>query len=129
MSIRDKILAIENDTPSELVTIPEWDDLEVLVRGFTLGAKDDFLASVIDVETKKTDLKAFNVGILIGTAFDPTSGAKLFTESDIPVLKQKSAVAIQRLVDAGSRLSGLTDDAVEASAKKSFSTTNEELDS
>ena len=128
MSVRDKILSIENDTPSELVKVKEW-DVEVLVRGFTLGAKDDFLASIINPETKQADLRAFNVGILVGTAFDPESGAKLFSETDIPVLKQKSAAAVQRLVDVGTRLSGLNDEAVELAAKKSSSTTKEELSS
>lgn len=124
MSIRDKILAIQDDTPSEIVDIPEW-GVKVLVRGFSLGAKDDFLASVLDPETRKPNLKAFNVGVLIGTAYDSETGAKLFTESDIPVLKQKSAAIVQRLVDAGSRLSGLGDEAVEVAAKKSSLTENE----
>lgn len=128
MSIRDKILAIQDDTPSEVIDIPEW-GVKVLVRGFSLGAKDDFLASVLDPETRKPNLKAFNVGVLIGTAYDPESGAKLFTESDIPVLKQKSAAIVQRLVDIGSRLSGLADEAVEAAAKKSSLTENEEQNS
>lgn len=128
MSIRDKILAIQDDTPSEIVDIPEW-GVKVLVRGFSLGAKDDFLGSVLDPETRKPNLKAFNVGILIGTAYDPETGAKLFTESDIPVLKQKSAAIVQRLVDVGSRLSGLADEAVEAAAKKSSLTENEDSNS
>lgn len=128
MSVRDKILAIQDDTPSELVEIPEW-GVTVLVRGFSLGAKDDFLASILDAETKKTNLKAFNVGVLIGTAYDPETGAKLFSEADIPLLKEKSAAAVQRLVDVGTRLSGLTDEAVEVAAKKSSSTEKDELSS
>ena len=128
MSVRDKILAIQDDTPSEIVEVPEW-GVSVLVRGFSLGAKDDFMASVLDPETRKPNLKAFNAGVFVGTAYDPESGAKLFTEADIPVLKQKSAAAIQRIVDAGTRLSGLTDEAVEAAAKKSSSTENAEPNS
>jgi len=128
MSVRDKILAIQEDTPSEVVSVPEW-DVEVLVRGFSLGAKDDFMASIIDPETRKPNVKAFNVGILVGTSYDPESGAKLFTEADIPLLKQRSAAAVQRLVDAGTRLSGLTDDAVEVAGKGSSSTESAELDS
>lgn len=128
MSIRDKILAIKDDTPSEIVDVPEW-GVKVLVRGFSLGAKDDFLASILNTETKQTNIKAFNVGVLVGTAYDPTTGEKLFSEADIPVLKEKSAAIIQRLVDSGTRLSGLTDDAVEIAAKKSSSTENEEPNS
>lgn len=128
MSIRDKILAVQDDTPSEIIDVPEW-NVKVLVRGFSLGAKDDFLATVLDPETRKPNLKAFNVGVLIGTAYDPETGAKLFTESDVPVLKQKSAAIVQRLVDVGSRLSGLADEAVEAAAKKSSLTENEEQNS
>jgi glycerol-3-phosphate dehydrogenase len=128
MSLRDKILSVTNDTPSELVSISEW-GVDVLVKGFTLGAKDDFLTSVYDSETKKSDIKAFTVGVLVGTAYDPETEERLFTEADVPVLKQKSAAAIQRIVDVGTRLSGLTDDAVEVAGKKSFSTTKDEQDS
>jgi hypothetical protein len=87
------------------------------------------MASIIDPETRKPNVKAFNVGILVGTSYDPESGAKLFTEADIPLLKQKSAAAVQRLVDAGTRLSGLTEDAVEVAGKDSSSTESAELDS
>jgi hypothetical protein len=125
MSVRDKILNAANDTPSEIVDVPEW-GVKVLVKGFSLGAKDDFLSTVIDANTSKADLKAFSSGILVGTAHDPETGERLFSEADIPVLKQKSAVAVQRLVDVGTRLSGLSDEAVEIAAKKSSSTTKEE---
>lgn len=120
MSLRDQILAIKNDVPSELVEIPEW-GVSVLVKGFTLGAKDEFLANVIDVDTKSTDLKKFNSGLLIGTAYDPETGERLFTEADIPALKEKSAAAVNRITDVGAKLSGLAEEAVEAAAKKSSS--------
>lgn len=128
MSIRDKIFAIQDDTPSELVKLPEW-GVEILVRGFTLGAKDDFLASILDPKTRQTNLRAFNSGIIVGTCYDPETGDRLFTETDIPQLKERSAALIQRLVDVGTRLSGLTDDAVEVAGKKSSSTESAELDS
>lgn len=129
MSLRDKILSIQNDTPSEIVEIPEWGGIKILVKGFTLGAKDDFLASIIDKTTNQPDVKAFNVGILVGTAYDPESDARLFTEEDIPVLKQKSAAAIDRLIQVGQRLSGLAEEAVDVAAKKSSSTTKDEPNS
>lgn len=129
MSLREKILAIQNDVPSELVEIPEWDGIKVLVKGFTLGAKDDFLASILNVNTKEPDIRAFNVGILVGTCYDPETGAKLFTDEDIPVLKQKSAAALDRLVQVGQKVSGLTEEAVEIAAKKSSSTQKDEQNS
>lgn len=129
MSLRDKILAITNDTPSEIVEIPEWGGIKVLVKGFTLGAKDDFLASILDKHTNEPNVKAFNAGILVGTAYDPESGEKLFTEEDVPTLKQKSAAAIDRLIQVGQRLSGLSEEAVDIAAKKSFSTTKDEPNS
>jgi len=128
MSLRDKILSIENDTPSELVKVPEW-GVEILVRGFSLGAKDDFLASILDMKTNEPNLKAFNAGILIGTAFDPETGERLFTENDIPVLKQKSAAAVARIVEVGQKLSGLDAEAVDIAAKKSSSTAKDERSS
>lgn len=129
MSLRDKILSIQNDTPTEIVEIPEWNGVKVLVKGFTLGAKDDFLASILDKQTNEPNVKAFNVGILVGTAYDPESGEKLFSEEDVPVLKQKSAAAIDRLIQVGQRLSGLTEEAVDVAAKKSSSTTKDEPNS
>jgi hypothetical protein len=129
MSLRDAILSIQNDTPSEVVEVPEWGGIKILVKGFTLGAKDDFLASILDKKTNEPNVKAFNVGILVGTAHDPETGEKLFTEEDVPVLKQKSAAAIDRLIQAGQRLSGLNEEAVDVAAKKSSSTTKDERNS
>ena len=129
MSLRDQILAIQNDTPSEIVEVPEWGGLKVLVKGFTLGAKDDFLASILDKTTNEPNVRAFNAGILVGTAHDPESGERLFSEIDIPTLKQKSAAALDRLIQVGQRLSGLSEEAVDIAAKKSSSTTREEPNS
>jgi hypothetical protein len=126
-SLKDKIFA-SNDTPSELIEIPEW-DVKVLVKGFTLGAKDEFLATVFNPETGENNLRAFNVGVVVGTAYDPETGESLFTADDIPELKKRSATAVQRLVDAGSRLSGLTSDPVESAGKDFSSTTKEEPNS
>jgi hypothetical protein len=129
MSLRDEILAIQNDTPSEVVEVPEWGGIKVLVKGFTLGAKDDFLASILDKRTQEPDLRAFNVGLLVGCSYDPETGERLFSEIDVPVLKQKSAAAIDRLIQVGQRLSGLTEEAVDVAAKKSSSTTKDEPNS
>jgi len=129
MALRDQILAIQNDTPSEIVEIPEWGNIKILVKGFTLGAKDDFLASILDRQTNEPNVKAFNAGILVGTAYDPESGERLFTEADIPTLKQKSAAAIDRLIQVGQRLSGLGEEAVDIAAKKSSSTLKDEQSS
>lgn len=128
MSLRDKILKISNDTPSEIVEIPEW-DVKVLVRGMTLGAKDDFLAAIVDSTSKSANVKNFTSGVLVACSYDPESGERLFSESDIPALKERSAVAIQRIVDVGVRLSGLGDEAVDVAGKDFSSTTSEEQDS
>lgn len=128
MSLRDKILKISNDTPSELVEVPEW-EVKVLVRGMTLGAKDDFLAAIVDSTSKSANVKNFTSGVLVACSYDPESGERLFSELDIPALKERSAVAIQRIVDVGVRLSGLGDEAVDVAGKDFSSTTSEEPDS
>jgi len=128
MSLRDKILKIQNDTPSEIVDIPEW-GVKVLVRGMTLGAKDEFLAAIVDTNSKSANVKNFTSGVLVACSYDPESLERLFTESDIPALKERSAVAIQRIVDVGVRLSGLGDEAVDVAGKDSSSTVNVEQDS
>lgn len=128
MSLRDKILKVSNDTPSEIVEIPEW-DVKVLVRGMTLGAKDDFLAAIVDSTSKSANVKNFTSGVLVACSYDPESGERLFSETDIPALKERSAVAIQRIVDVGVRLSGLGDEAVDVAGKDFSSTTSEEPDS
>ena len=128
MSLRDKILKISNDTPSEVVEVPEW-DVKVLVRGMTLGAKDDFLAAIVDATSKSANVKNFTSGVLVACSYDPETGERLFSESDIPALKERSAVAIQRIVDVGVRLSGLGDEAVDVAGKDFSSTTSEEQDS
>lgn len=96
---RDQILGARDFT-TEAVEVPEWGGV-VHVRSLTGAARDMIEARFVREETQ--GLKSLIVAL---TCCDP-DGALLFTEADIPALGEKSAAALERVFDAGWRISGL----------------------
>ena len=111
MTLRDQILNVD-DQVSETIDVPEW-DAKVGVRGLTLGEQQKFLNRVqrrTGSGTFEIDRDKFAVQLVIATAVDPDSGEQLFEPADAQVLSQKSGAAMFRLVQTGTRLSGLGGD-------------------
>jgi hypothetical protein len=52
----------------------------------------------------------WNASVVIATAFDPSTGERLFTSDDLAALNSKSAKAVMSVAEVGARLSGLTDE-------------------
>ena len=112
VDIRQRALNAK-DIRSELVLVPEWDNVKIEVRGFTLQERLDFYGRVSDGETINRD--NFLPELVISACFDPDSGQKIFEPADRDMLKTKSAGALERLTQVAMRLSGLQDtDVVEA---------------
>ena len=93
------------DIRTELVTVPEWDDVKIEVRGFTLQERLDFYGRVSDGDRINRD--NFLPELVISTCFDPDSGQRVFEPADRDMLKTKSAGALERLTQVAMRLSGL----------------------
>jgi len=112
VNIRQKVLNAK-DIRSEIVVVPEWDDVKIEVRGFTLQERLDFYGRVSDGETINRD--HFLPELVISSAHDPETGQKVFEAADRDMLKTKSASALERITAVAMGLSGLQDtDVVEA---------------
>lgn len=109
---RDAILAI-NDIQQEVVDVPEWGG-KVLVRGMTGSQRDQFERTVITTKGKnvETNWEHFRAKLLVWTIVD-AEGKRIFNDSDIVALGRKSAVAMSRVFEVASNLSGLSSEDVE----------------
>lgn len=111
---RDEILAVK-DYKRVLVDVPEWGG-SVYVATLTGSGRDAFEQYVMpsakeQEESKKTGKKVvtknFRAALLSRCLVDE-EGTLLFNESDIEALGQKSARAIERLVDVAQEINGLS---------------------
>jgi len=108
------------DFAYEDVYVPEW-RLTVRVRGMTGAQRDAFMAAIAKSDGRggvKVDmsnrLAKFAVQVIVDA-----EGRRLFRDDQIGELSAKSAAALERIFNVGQRLSGLSDEAVEALAKNS----------
>ncbi len=108
-----------SDIETEIVPVPEWDG-EVAVKGLTLAEKDEWTDSIV------TDGEATIEGAtakLCGLCMRDKDGARLFDDSDIPLLQAKSAAAMERVFKVAQRLSGLSQEDLKETVKNSGKTT------
>ncbi len=110
------------DLVTEEVSVPEWGGT-VLVRGLTGAERDRLESSIIERKGRKGyELNTQNIRakLVAGTVIDE-NGDLLFSYEDIGSLTQKSAVALQRVVEVAQRLSGMSEQDVEELVKNSVS--------
>lgn len=106
-----------SDIQEEMVTVPEWGDTKVLVRGMTSGQRAHLLDRAN--ENGKVNMVNWFSDLVIATAVDPDTGEFIFEKADRDALKGKNGAAVNRLSTVAARLSGLNDEAVE-DAKANF---------
>jgi hypothetical protein len=113
VNLRDKILAA-NDRTFEVLHVPEWD---CDVRVYTMTAGD-----------KTRIVKLFNDGVpddyfarLVYLCVCDENGVRVFSESDIKDLQDKSAIPVSRIAEVASRLNKLNE-TPEALAEKNSET-------
>lgn len=123
MSLRDQILSL-NDIPRELVFIKEW-NLEIEVRGMTGAQRTRILDLAMD-DKSGINLQLVYPEIVISTSFDPSTGELIFSPEDRDALLSKSANALDKLAQAGMRLSGFTQQASDELGKDSSETAIED---
>lgn len=113
---REQILNSQ-DLITETVDVPEWGG-EVVVKAMTGLERDAFEGSLIGTngQTKIDNIRA---KLVQKTVIDPETNKPLFTVADIEMLGGKSASALDRIFNVARKLSGLSDDDVEALEKNS----------
>jgi hypothetical protein len=100
------ILSI-NDTKTESVTVPEWNDATVYVRTISGTEREAFEESYAEQK-----MKNFRMRFLVKTLCDE-SGERLFDDADVEELGKKSSAVINRLFDKAWALNAFTPEAVE----------------
>ena len=97
---KDSILN-SNDLPNDVVEVPQWGG-SVKVRGMTAGERDRFEDMI-----RTKGLGALRA-TLAGMCIIDEDGKRLFTDIEVNKLADKSAEALDLVVEVASRLSGLT---------------------
>lgn len=109
MLSRDDILRV-NDIQYEELEISEWGST-VRIKSLTSRERDKIEMSTMK-DGEATNFVDFRARFASAVLCD-NDGKNLFTDSDIPLLTEKSATALQKIMDVGMRLSHMTDDDVE----------------
>lgn len=117
---RDEILAVEDRASIETVEVPEWGGA-VQVRPLSGAERDRYEASMVKyrrlpdgrVEVESVDTDNLRARLVSLSVID-TEGNRMFHESDVLTLGDKSAAALDRVFSVAQRVSHLTERDVEA---------------
>lgn len=120
---REAILDV-NDVRQERVSVPEWGG-DVLLRSITSSEYDTYIQSTMSIEMAgkrgtraKADLQLTNAKAkLVCKCVISEDGIRLFKDSDVEVLANKSAGVLERLYDKILAISGLTAEETESLGK------------
>lgn len=112
MSLRDKIKSTP-DSSSEVIEIPEW-DVKLEVRSMTARVRARMLRDCVDPDDGTMDFEKLYPALLVACCYDPDSAEAVFGEADIEWINDKASGPVERLAQAGMRLSGLSREAVDA---------------
>lgn len=109
-SLRDRILAVP-DGSSEIIEVPEWDNVKVEVRSMTGAERAAYIENFGDEESGRVDWKLVTPTLLIASCYDPDSGERVFQPGDVEALNAKNAAVTERIAKIALRLAGLDTDA------------------
>jgi hypothetical protein len=116
MSLRDKILAA-NDRTFEEVYIPEWD---CTVRVYAMSAGDK--TRIMKAFTAQDGLPEDYFARLVYLCACDETGTRIFNESDIPELQEKSATAVSRIAEVAAIVSKIQESPAALAEKNSETT-------
>lgn len=123
MSLFEKVQEFE-DVAEEVVTVPQWGDLEVLFRGLTYAALAEMRN--VDIEAAQNGDHEQAVRMVQATAYDPETGELAFPgEEGFRLLNGKAYAAILHLPNKGA-LVVLGVDRAETAGKDSSSAETED---
>ena len=111
MALLNKAQILEaDDILTEEVDVPEWGGA-VMVKGIIAKDRDQWEVTIAEQKEKKRpiDVRAS----LCAKSIVDEDGSRLFTDKEISILGQKSAVALERVFTVAMKLSGLSDNDVE----------------
>lgn len=114
MSLRDRILQAD-DIGREIITVQQWGvDLEVR----TLSAMQrSRMLQTCTLPDGTVDLDRLYPMLIIGTVFEPGTNDRVFSETDLALLQEKSAAAIEFVAQKAMQMSGMVAKAVDEEGK------------
>jgi hypothetical protein len=122
---RDAIFAV-SDIQTEDVFVPEWNGT-VKVRGLTAAERDVYETSIVSQRGKNVELNRQNIRAkLVALSVVDEAGVRIFADTDVRKIGEKSAAAVDLLYGVASRLSGLSKDDEDELAKNSESGQNDD---
>ncbi len=96
------------------------EDVGVIVRGLNGTERDRFEGSILDQSGKKTKVNMQNARArLVSMSVVDEKGKLVFSQADVQALGSKNAAALDRIFEAASRLSGISEDDMEELVKNS----------
>lgn len=104
-SLRDRILAIE-DIPTETITVPQWGNISLQIRGMSGKDRSGLMKSALDSNNELDFSKLYPL-LIIATAHDPETGERVFSDSDLNAINEKSGAALELVGKVAARLSGM----------------------
>lgn len=107
--LRSQILDF-HDVPEETITIPEWGNIVVVIKGMTGASRANMMTRSVDPSTGEMSFEALYPEVIIATVMNPETGEPVFGPNDRDVINTKSGGVLERLARDGMRLSGLTRD-------------------
>lgn len=104
------------DNKLEKVDVPEWGGA-VYVQGLTGRQRDAFELGVMEYNQKGDNSGVQNIRArLVAWCAVDEKGGRIFKDSDVARLGNKSAVALNRVFEVAQRLSGMTPSDIEEMA-------------
>lgn len=129
-NLRAQILSAD-DAKFEDVEVPEWGDVTVRVVSMSGKERARMLKAAMD-DDDRVDLERMYPLVIIATAHERTeavdgvtgatvytTGARVFSPEDADALNERNGAALERLANAGMRLSGLQARSQEEAGKRS----------
>jgi hypothetical protein len=124
ISKRDFIAQFD-DTQRELVTIPEWGNVILEVRGMSGIERAHYIQVMQNLgEEEDGGITQLYPALLIHTVYDPDNGARVFNEGDEDMLNSKAGVVLERLAQLSIKLSGMASGQEDEAGKASSSPEN-----
>jgi hypothetical protein len=102
---KDAIMST-SDLPTEVVEVKQWGG-SVKVRGMNAGERDTFEEAI-----RKHGMANLR-SLMASMTIINEDGSRMFTDKEVNKLSEKSAEALDTIIEVASRLSGLTDSDVE----------------
>lgn len=118
-SVRDRIKAMKPYS-AETVHVAEW-EADVELRSLSLGERNEILQEARQGDSDM-DISVLYPQIIVKCSYDPETGTRLFEDDEIAFINSLPANLMDKLAVPAMKLSGMSGDPVDESAKKSSET-------